>query len=152
MLAQIAWNGMVSQPGNMKMKSRLASAKTVHTVSITPGGQGQPRRASHGAVSACGIVPASAPGSPGDELITLTPYGLDQLEAQLGAEPPDAHVYHVRAGIEVVAPDGGEQAALGHRLPRVLGEVARQEGLQPGQPRHRQARRRHRARACRCRG
>src|ERR1700761_3273053 len=112
MLAQIMWNGMVSQPGNMKMKSRLASAKIVHAVSMTPGGQGQPSRGSQrgnrGRVTACGIVPASVPGSPGDELIALTPHGLDQVEAELGADPPHAHVPHVGARIEIVAPDGGE--------------------------------------------
>src|ERR1700733_1833901 len=131
---------MVSQPGNMKMKSRLARAKTVHTVSITTGGHGQPslgsQTGSPGTVVACGTAPASVPGSPGDELIALTPYGLDQVEAELGADPPDAHVHHVGARVEVVAPDGGEQAALGHRLPGVLGELAQQQELQPGQ-RHR---------------
>src|SRR3984885_1796890 len=131
---------MVSQPGNMKMKSRLARAKSVHTTSITPGGHGQPSLGSQpgkrGTVVARGTAPASVPGSPGDELIALTPYGLDQVEAELGADPPYAHVHHVGARVEVVAPDGGEPAGLGARLPGVLGEFAQEQELQPGQ-RHR---------------
>src|ERR1700761_8594163 len=138
MLAQIMWNGMVSQPGNMKMKSRLASANIVHTVSITPGGQGHPRRdsqrGSREAVNACGAVPDdSLSHSLGDELIALTPHGLDQVEAELGANPPDTHVHHIGARVEVVAPDGGEQAALGDRVPGVVGELAQQQELKAGQ-------------------
>src|ERR1700757_3006574 len=128
MLAQIMWNGMVSQPGNMKMKSRLASANIVHTVSITPGGQGHPKRGSREALNACGTVSDdSLSHSLGDELIALTPHGLDQVEAELGANPPDAHVHHIGAGVEVVAPDGGGQAALGDRVPGVGGELPQQQ-------------------------
>src|SRR6201996_2598220 len=137
MLAQIMWNGMVSQPGNMKMKSRLASANIVHTVSITPGGQGHPKRGSQRGsretVNACGTVSDSLSHSLGDELIALTPYGLDQVETELGANPPDAHVHHIGAGVEVVAPDGSEQAALGDRVTGVVGELAQQQELKAGQ-------------------
>src|ERR1700733_8806707 len=137
MLAQIAWNGTVSQPGYMKIRTRLPSAKTTHNVSSTPGDQGQPSRLSkrgcRGARITRGTVAELASSSLVDKLIALTPHGLDQFEAELGAEAPDAHVYHVRAGIEVVAPHGGEQAVLGHQLPGVLGELAEQQELQPGQ-------------------
>src|ERR1700722_13236052 len=102
MLAQIAWNGTVSQRGYMKIRSRLASAKITHSVSITPAGQGQPIERSQRLLV--------------NELIALTPDRLDQVEAELGADAPDAHVHHVGAGVEVVAPDGGEQRPLGHRL------------------------------------
>ena len=38
MLAQIAWKGTVSQWGYMNIRPRLPSAKTTHSVSITPAG------------------------------------------------------------------------------------------------------------------
>src|ERR1700733_9906846 len=120
-LAQMRWKGMVSQLGNMSMRSRLARAKIVHTVSITRAGYGQPRRGSFLA------------SSPGHELIALTPHGLDQVEAQLGAEAADAHVNDVGPRVELVAPDGGEQLALGDRVPRVLRELAQQQELEPGE-------------------
>src|ERR1700683_828465 len=120
-LAQMRWKGTVSQQGNMNMRSRLARAKTVHTTSIRRGGYGQPRR---------GSLLAS---SPGHELIALTPHGLDQVEAQLGAESADAYVDHVGPRVELVAPDGGEQLALGDRVPGVLGELAQQQELEPGE-------------------
>src|ERR1700677_126929 len=105
----------------MNMRSRLARAKIVHTVSITRGGYGQPRR---------GSLLAS---SVGHELIALTPYRLDQVKAQLGAEPADAHVDHVGPRVELVAPDGGEQLALGDRVPGVLDQLAQQQELKPGE-------------------
>src|SRR5580658_5396758 len=111
------WKGMVSQSGNMNIRSRLARAKTVHTVSMTRGGYGQPRRGSFLA------------SSPGHELIALTPHGLDQVEAQLGAETADAHVDDVGPRVELVAPDGGEQLGLGDRVPGVLGELVQQQEL-----------------------
>ena len=37
------WNGTVSQPGNMNMKSRLTRAKIHHPTSIARGGYGQPK-------------------------------------------------------------------------------------------------------------
>ena len=76
---------------------------------------------------------ASPPPQPGHELIALTPHGLDQVEAELGAESADAHVDHVGPRVEVVAPDGGEQLALGDRVPGVLRELAQQQELQPGE-------------------
>ncbi|MGH3298453.1 MAG: hypothetical protein ACRDP7_42360, partial [Trebonia sp.] len=61
-------------------------------MSITPGGHGHPSlgspRGSRGTVMECGMASAGVPGSPGDELIALTPDGLDQVEAELGADPP----------------------------------------------------------------
>src|SRR5260370_42168941 len=76
------------------------------------------------AATPCGAAPgpasvtrsASSPGpascSASDELIALTPHGLDQVEAELRAQSPDARVDDVGAGIGVVAPDRGEQLAL----------------------------------------
>src|ERR1700678_3614890 len=82
-LAQMRWNGIVSQPGNMNMKSRLTRAKIHHATSIARGGYGHQKRGSLWVASAR------------HELITLTPHRLDQLEAELGAEPAHAHVDHV---------------------------------------------------------
>src|ERR1700722_7664897 len=117
-LTQMRWKGTVSQQGKKNMRSRLARGKAVHTTSITRGGYGQPRRGSFRA------------SSPGHELIALTPHGLDQLEAQLGAEAAAAHVDDVGPRVELVAPDGGEQPALGDRVPGVLGQLAQQQELQ----------------------
>src|ERR1700743_1023605 len=88
-----------------------------------------------GATSIAGMSIAAVPAL-GDELISLTPHGLDQLEAELGTDPPHAHVHHVGAGIEFIAPDHSEQPALGHRAADVLGELAQQQELKTGE-RHR---------------
>src|SRR5580704_18703992 len=134
------WNGIVSQSANQKIATRLSAEKTAQPIVSASGLYGQ-RSARICAVAwrswARERVPLPPPGEltglPGDKLIALTPHGLDQVEAELGAQPPDAHVHHVRARVEVVAPDGGQQRALGHRLPDVLGELAQQQELQPGQ-------------------
>src|ERR1700743_1408666 len=121
------WNGMVSHPGKMTMKSRLARLKTIQAVSTRPlrwdsihRDKPDRRDEATGYGAAPGPVPvagrASWPGlascSASDELIALTPHGLDQVEAELGAQSPDARVDDVGAGVRVVAPDGGEQPAL----------------------------------------
>src|SRR5215469_6516368 len=69
----------------------------------------------------------------GGKLISGTTHRLDQLEAELRPEPPDADVDDVRTGVEIVAPDGRQQLVLAHRLARVLHELAEQQELQPGQ-------------------
>src|SRR5579871_858671 len=122
------WNGTVSQLANQKIATRLTAEKTAQPMSSASGLYGQ-RSARIFAVAwrdwATERVPLPPPselrGLPGDELIALTPHGLDQVEAEFGAQPPDAHVHHVRARVEIVAPDGGQQLALGHRLSDVLG-------------------------------
>ena len=58
------------------------------------------------------------------ELVSLTTHRLDQAEAELGAEPPDADVHDVGAGIEVVPPHGREQLPLGHRLAHMFHQLA----------------------------
>src|SRR5580700_8817413 len=114
------WNGIVSQHGNMNMKSRLTRAKIHHPTSIARGGYGQPNRGSRCSCGSGGGRNSRAVASARHELIAPTPHRLDHVEAELRAEPPDAHVDHVGPRIEVVAPDGGEQLALGDRVPGVL--------------------------------
>src|SRR5580704_18816746 len=121
------WNGTVSQHGNMNMRSRLTRAKIHHPTSIARGGYGQPKRGGRGGPGSLSAASAR------HELIALTPHGLDQLEAELGAKPSDAHVDDVGSRVEVVAPDGGEQLSLGDRVPRVVGQLAQQEELEPGE-------------------
>src|SRR5579862_424374 len=97
------WNGMVSHPGYMTMRSRLARLKTIQAASITPLRWDPIHRdkSDHrDAATQCGAAPgpasvtgpASSPGpascSASDELIALTPHGLDQVEAELRAQPP----------------------------------------------------------------
>src|SRR5262244_1765903 len=69
----------------------------------------------------------------GGEPIALTTHRLDQVEAELGAQPPHADVDYVRARVEVVSPYRGEQLALADRLPGVLHQLPEQQELKPGQ-------------------
>src|SRR5882672_9851172 len=119
------------------MAMRLSAEKTAQITSSASGLNGQRNASSQaGAPEVAGTASATAAPGLGDELITLTPHRLDQLEAELGTDPPDAHVHHVGPGIEIIAPDGGEQLALGHRVAGVLRELAQQQELKAGQ-RHR---------------
>src|SRR4249920_3052254 len=59
----------------------------------------------------CGRPPGTTSAG---ELVALTTHRLDQVEPELGAQPPDADVHHVRARVEVVSPDRGEQLAFAH--------------------------------------
>src|ERR1700751_2766780 len=105
------WNRIVSPTANQKIATRLSAEKTAQLRASASGLYGQ-RSARIFAVAwrdrATERVPLPPPGElralPGDELIALTPHGLDQVEAKLGAQPPDADVPHVRARVEVVAP------------------------------------------------
>src|SRR5215471_19332342 len=69
----------------------------------------------------------------GRKLVPGTSHRLDQVESELRAQPPDAHVDHVGAGVEVVAPDRGQQLVLRHRVARVPHKLAEQEELQAGE-------------------
>src|SRR5258708_15143601 len=116
------------------MASRLRGEKAAQSTSSASKLKGQRSASSHaGTPDAAGASSTAAGPVLGDELIALTPHGLDQLEAELGTDPLHAHVHHVGAGIEVIAPDGGEQPALGHQVAGVLGELAQQQELKAGQ-------------------
>src|SRR5690242_1742465 len=127
------WKGTVSQPANAKIATRLTAENATHTASSSAGRNGQ--------LSLTADLPSpemrsARPPSVVAKLIALTAYRLDQAEAELGSQAPDAHVDHVGARVEVVSPHAGQQPALGHRLTVVLGQLAQQQELQPGQ-RHR---------------
>src|SRR5580698_4671000 len=121
------WNGIVSQCEKIRMQARLASENSTQTRSTQAPRHGQEnasRRAwpCQPTAGSAGQRPGSrasrgrnrlvcaglaSPASRG-ELVSLTAHRFDQVEAQLRAEPADAHVDHVRAGVEVIAPDRGE--------------------------------------------
>src|SRR6516225_3091833 len=69
----------------------------------------------------------------GGKLISGTAHRLDQVEAELRPEPPDADIDDVGTGVEIVAPDRRQQLVLADRLARVLHELPEQQELQPGQ-------------------
>ena len=95
------------------MAMRLSAEKTPQITSSATGLNGQRKASSQaGAPEAAGAASTAAAAGLRDKLITLTPHGLDQLEAELGTDPPDAHVHHVGSGIEIITPDGGQQPAL----------------------------------------
>src|SRR5215467_932162 len=61
-------------------------------------------------------LPIARPPALGRKLVPGTSHRLDQVESELRAQPPDAHVDHVGAWVEVVAPDRGQQLVLRHRV------------------------------------
>src|SRR6266516_5163652 len=129
------WNGTVSQREKTTMATRLASEKAIHATSSQTNGQrsgGRPRGQCRPA-SRCGQCRRPPGTTSGGEPIALTTHRLDQVEAELGAQPPHADVDHSRARIEVVSPDRGKQLALADRLPRVLHQLPEQQELEPGQ-------------------
>src|SRR6202042_3845575 len=69
----------------------------------------------------------------GGELVSGTAHRLDQVEAELRPEPPDADIDDIGTGVEVVTPDGREQLVLAHRLAGVLPQRPQQQELQPGE-------------------
>src|SRR5579859_7315690 len=111
-LIQMKWNGTVSQCEKITIAARLATEKPAQATSTqasrprkrgqcSPGGRcGQ--RVCHGHDGGPAWPGGPGRGRSGCELITLTTHRLDQFKAQLGPEPPDAHVHHVRARVEVV--------------------------------------------------
>src|SRR6185503_7492869 len=54
-------------------------------------------------------------------------------ELELPPQPPDVHVDDVRAGIETVAPHGGEQVAARDGAPTLLGEREQHIELDAGE-------------------
>src|SRR5215469_2779097 len=143
-LIQMKWNGTVSQREKTTIATRLAMVKAPHATSTQanghrgagrprgqcsprgqcgPGGRGgqvSPAGTRSVAASWCRRPPGTASGG---KLVALTAHRLDQVEAELGAEPAHADVHHVRARVEVISPDRGEQLALAHRLACVLHQL-----------------------------
>src|SRR5205085_11122760 len=96
-LIQMKWNGTVSQFSNLKIASRLTAENAAHAASSSAGRKGQLSRI------ASRPSPDTRPARPGSlasatgKLVTLTAYRLDQVEAELGPQPPHAHVEYGRA-------------------------------------------------------
>src|SRR5581483_8794228 len=123
-LIQMKWKGTVSQFSNRKIASRLTAENAAHAASSSAGRKGQ-RSLMTGRPSpdARPARPGSTTGRPASatgKLVALTAHRLDQAEPELGPQPPHAHVDHVGARVEVVAPHAGQQLALGHGLAVVL--------------------------------
>src|SRR5262245_3665629 len=120
------WNGTVSQCEKMTIAARLATEKAAQATSTqatgpwnrgrcsgqrSPGGRcGQRMCRGHAGSQPWAVCRERWPSA--RKPVSLTAHRFDQLEAQLGPQPSDAHVHHVRARVEVVAPDRGEQPAL----------------------------------------
>src|SRR5579862_2385217 len=132
-LIQMKWNGIVSQPGNTRIAARLIAEKTAHAASSNPGRKGQLSLTANLPNPDHGLTGAELSGSAPGELISLTAHRLDEAEAELGPQAPHAHVDDVRAGVEVVPPDRRQQLPLRDGLARVLGQLAEQQELEPGQ-------------------
>src|SRR5215467_11971858 len=131
------WNGTVSQSRKITIAARLTREKATQATSTqatrpwwkrgrcsgqrSPGGRcGQCQCMRHGHGGGQVWAGCRGSGSSRCELTALTAHRLDQLEPQLGPEPPDTNVHHVGPWVEVVPPDRREQLALAHRLARVV--------------------------------
>src|SRR5262249_18901540 len=131
------WNGTVSQPAKAKMAIRLTAENAAQATSSRTGRNGQ---LSLMARPPSPVMRSAMPPSAVGELIALTAHRLDQAEAELGPQPPHAHVDHVGTRGEVVSPHAGQQPAFGDRLSDVLRQLAPPPELQPRQrPRPRRA-------------
>src|SRR2546425_354262 len=115
MLTQMKWNGTVSHVGMSCIANRFATAKTPQATSSQWIAGATPWRRSGGV-----------------EAIALTPDGDDRVRAQLLAQPRHVDVDHVGAGVELVAPDRGQQVLLGHGPARVLDQLPQQQELALG--------------------
>src|SRR2546423_13312468 len=101
------WNGIVSQLAQRTIAARFARAKTAQATSTR-------LRSNHS--------------------ITGMSDRLDRCaRAELLPETPNADVDHVRARIEVVAPDLGEQPLTADHLAGVLDEMVEETKLTVGQ-------------------
>src|SRR5438105_5999317 len=99
MLTQMKWKGTVSHEGTRTIAPRFRTAKTIQAMSSRCSRNGHSSRRLR---------------SGDGDAISLAPDGDDDARAQLGPDPPHAHVDDVRVGLEVVPPDGGQEPLLGH--------------------------------------
>src|SRR5881275_504791 len=102
-LTQMKWNGIVSQYSQWIIPARFATANANHASST------RLRRRNSVTGMADGLD-----GGGGPELL---------------AQAPDADVYDVRAGVEVVSPDLREQALAAHHLAGALEQVMEEPEL-----------------------
>src|SRR4051794_12613229 len=110
---EMTWNGIVSRLGHSAIAATLASRRASQARSSFAG----PRR---GRLS-------------GGELISLTPDRLDELIAELGPQPPDAHAHDVGRRLVFIPPRRRQELPLGNRPAGVLHELLEDQELQPGQ-------------------
>src|SRR5690242_6724809 len=120
------WKGTVSQCEKITIAARLTTENAAQATSTqangqctrgrwtgqrSPGGRcGHRMAARRGngslgertASRSCGARRARPGRCLGSEPISLTAHRLDQVEAELGPQPPHADVHHVGAGVEVV--------------------------------------------------
>src|SRR3989440_4490418 len=121
------WNGTVSQLCHRAIAARFAMAKATHAISRRKAPTR--RRRSTGRA---GFARASV-GLRSSNPIPRVPHGLDRLGAELLPQPADADVDDVRARVEVVAPDLGEQALATHDLAGVQNQVMEEPELAVGE-------------------
>src|SRR5579875_3971866 len=115
-LTQMKWKGTVSQSGTIRVATRLQAANTPQPTSshAAPGRSGHLR------------------DSDGIDAVPLPSHRDDGAGTQLVTQSPDVDVDHVGAGIEAVAPDGGQQVLLGHRLAGALHQLPQEQELPLG--------------------
>src|SRR2546422_10211284 len=144
------WNGTVSQLCHLAIPTRFAIAKATHAISSrkAPTRRRRPSgRSGSAGASVCKAPtrrrrPSGRSGCAGASVclrcsnpIPRVPDGLDRLGAELLAQAADADVDDVRARVEVVAPDLGEQALAAHDLAGVQHQVLEEPELAVGEVR-----------------
>src|SRR5580700_7572914 len=151
---QIRWNGIASHRSKMTIPARPRIQSTIQAMSSHPAQLSRPPASAAGAGNTAAaalssppsVARRSGPAVPlarwptlarsGSEPITRTAHRFDQVEPELGPQPPDADVHHIRSGVEIDAPYRRQQLVLGDRLARMLHELPEHHDLQPRQ-RHR---------------
>src|ERR1700686_796655 len=66
--------------------------------------------------------------------VPLTPNGLDGISTNLRAQPADIDVHDVGTGIEVVAPDRGQDSVLAHGFAGARHQLPQAQKFPLGQP------------------
>src|SRR5439155_15232827 len=120
-LTQMKWNGTVSHDPNTNMANRLRRANAPQATSIQCLRSADCRRSG-------AIDPISFPAD-----------GLDQVRSQLRSKPPNVDVHDIGAGVEVISPNGIQQALLGHRLAGVFHQLLEEKKLAFGEEHRAQA-------------
>src|SRR5262245_20715025 len=114
-VTQMKWKGTVSQSGQSHMARMFATANTPQaTLTATGTRAGQSERSAR-----C-------------KLVALSAHGLDRLLPELGPQPADVDVHHVRSRFEVITPDGGQEPLLRHDDPGALHQLSKQQRLALG--------------------
>src|SRR5580658_5635246 len=146
---QIRWNGMASQRSKITIPARPRIHSSTQARSSQPGQDCQPslappdacagpkipagcQRVACGPAAGCPISLRAARPLRGQP-VTRTTHRLNQVEPELGPQPPDADIHDVRSRVEVDAPHGGQQLVLRDRLAGMFHELSQEHYFQPGQ-------------------